>query len=117
MILSNDKKSDTLRLDEKRHVEEPFLAQLGKLGWTVLRLAQKQEPAESFRQNFGQAVLVPKLEQALRKINPFLRDDQVAEVARRITAFSSRNLIENNTQVLRYLLENTTVPVNHDTGE
>src|SRR5215813_7491572 len=46
-----------------------------------------------------------------------LRDDQVAEVVRRITTFPQKNLIENNRQVLRYLLENTTVSVNHDTGE
>jgi type I restriction enzyme R subunit len=117
MIVSNDKKNDALRLDEKQHVEEPLLAQLETLGWTVLRLEMKQEPQESFRQHFGQVVLLPKLEEALRKINPFLRDDQVAEVVRRITTFPNRNLIENNKQVLQYLLENTTVPINHDTGE
>src|SRR5437660_947727 len=105
MILSNDKKNDTLRLDEKQHVEEPLLAQLETLGWTALRLEQKQEPQETFRQNFGQVVLLPKLEEALRKINPFLRDDQVAEVSRRITTFPSRSLIENNKHALQYLLE------------
>ena len=45
MILSNDKKNDALRLDEKQHVEEPLLAQLEEQGWTVIRLEQKQEPA------------------------------------------------------------------------
>lgn len=117
MILSNDKRNDALRLDEKQHVEEPLLKQLESLGWTVLRLEQVQEPQESFRQNFGQVVLMPKLEEALRKINPFLQDAQIAEVASRITTFPSRNLIENNKQVLQYLLQNTTVSVNHATGE
>ena len=117
MILSNDKPDKGLRLDEKAHVENPLLDQLEKLGWTVLRLEQKQEPQESFRQHFGQVVLLPKLEEALRKINPFLRESQVSAVARRITTFSQKNLIENNRQVLQYLLENTTVSVNHDTGE
>ena len=117
MILSNDKRNDALRLDEKQHVEEPLLAQLENSGWTVLRLEQKQEPQESFRQNFSQIALLPKLEEALRKINPFLHEDQVSEVSRRITTFPTRNLIENNKQVLQYLLENTTVSVNHDTGE
>src|SRR5579864_2244374 len=117
MILSNDKPNAALRLDEKQHVEEPLLVQLEKLGWTVLRLQQKQLPQDSFRENFGQVVLPPKLEEALRTINPFLRQDQVQEVARRISTFPSRNLIENNRQVLRYLLENTTVSVNYDTGE
>lgn len=117
MILSNDKRRDALRLDEKQHVEEPLLAQLDGLGWTVFRLKQTQKPAESFRQNFGQVVLLPVIEEALRKINPFLRDDQLAEVVRRITSFSGRSLIENNAQVLQCLLENVTVSVNHLTGE
>ncbi|MGB8648872.1 MAG: HsdR family type I site-specific deoxyribonuclease [Anaerolineae bacterium] len=117
MILSNDKSNDTIRLDEKSHVEEPFLAQLERLGWQVLRLDQKQTPAHSFRADFGKVVLEPHLAAALRKINPFLRDDQVAEVIRRITTFQSGNLIENNRRVLDLLLENTSVAVNHDTGE
>jgi type I restriction enzyme R subunit len=117
MILSNDKRNVALRLDEKTHVEEPPLQQLEDLGWTVIRLKQHQEPQQSFRTHFGQVVLQPKLEEAVHTINPFLRDDQVAEVVRRITTFPQKNLIENNRQVLQYLLENTTVSVNHDTGE
>lgn len=117
MILSNDKPDKVLRLDEKAHVENPLLDQLETLDWTVLRLEQKQEPQESFRQHFGQVVLLPKLEEALLKINPFLRAEQVDEVVNRITTFSQKNLIENNRQVLQYLLENTTVSVNHETGQ
>jgi type I restriction enzyme, R subunit len=33
---------ETLRLDEKNHVEEPLLTQLEKLGWTVIRLEMHQ---------------------------------------------------------------------------
>jgi type I restriction enzyme R subunit len=117
MIISNDKPDRKLRLDEKAHVENPLLDQLDRLGWTVLRLQQKQEPQESFRQSLDQVVLQPKLEEALRKINPFLNTGQVSEVALRIMDFPSRNLVENNQKVLRYLLENTTVSVNHETGE
>jgi type I restriction enzyme R subunit len=117
MILSNDKPMETLRIDEKTHVENPLLEQLDKQGWTVLRLERTQTPQDSFRTNFGQVVLLPTLEEALRKINPFLGEDQVAEVVRKITSFSQKNLIENNRQVLQYLLENTTVSINHDTGE
>ena len=80
MILSNDKRNAALRLDEKTHVEEPLLQQLEDLGWTVVRLEQQQEPQQSLHAHFGQVVLQPKLEEALRKINPFLRDEQVAEV-------------------------------------
>ena len=117
MILSNDKKQKPdVRLDEKNFVENPLLDQLEGLGWTVLRLEQKQDPAQSYRQHFGEVVLRPLLEEALRKINPFLTIEQTAEVIKRISEFPIANLIENNRQVLTYLLENTTVAINHVTG-
>ena len=77
----------------------------------------QQTPEQSFRQNFGQVILRPKLEEALRKINPFLRNDQSNEVVQRITTFPQRSLIENNQYVLNLLLENMSVSVNHVTGE
>ena len=92
MILSNDKASPTLRLDEKSNVEEPFLDQLESLGWTIIRLEQVQTPAQSLRRSFDQVVLLPKLEAALRRINPFLTDDQVAEVVRRISLAARKRL-------------------------
>ena len=116
MIISNDK-SPQLRLHEKAHVEDPFLDQLEALGWEVVRLQQVQDPADSFRTSFDQVILRPKLEETLRRINPFLRDDQVAEVVQRISHFPQPGLIENNRRVLDLLLENTSVAVNHDTGE
>lgn len=116
MILSNDK-NDQLKINEKITVEDPFLDQLETLGWEVIRLQQTQDPAESYRTSFDQVILRPKLEAALRKINPFLRDEQVEEVIRRITSFPHASLIENNQAVLRLLLENTSVSRNHETGE
>lgn len=117
MIITNDKKDQKLKLDEKSHVEDPFLDQLESLGWEVIRLQQVQSPGQSFRTSFDEVVLLPKLEGALRKINPFLRDDQMGDVVRRITHLPHGSLLENNQQVLRLLLENTSVSVNHDTGE
>lgn len=117
MILSNDKKDQQLRLDEKTNVEDPLLEQLEAQGWDVIRLKQVQDPVQSFRQNFGQVVLLPKMEEALRKINPFLEDDQVAECIDRITQLKQSTLIENNQFVLRHLLEGTVVAENRKTGE
>lgn len=122
MILSNDNKyrgnlGDTLKLDEYSHVEKPFLEQLAGLGWDVLELQMQQEPGQSFRTSFSEVVLKPKLREALVKINPFLTPAQVDELERKITTFSKNSLIENNQQVLHYLLENTTVSKNEQTGE
>ena len=117
MILSNDKANPAIRLDEKSNVETPLLDQLEGLGWTVIRLEQAQTPEQSLRSSFDQVVLLPVLERSLRRINPFLTGDQVAEVVRRITVAPGASLIENNQHVLRLLLENTSVTVNHATGE
>ncbi len=122
MILSNDNKyrgnlGSTLKLDEYNHVEKPFLEQLAGLGWDVLELKMQQKPEQSFRTSFSEVVLKPKLREALVKINPFLTDAQVDELERKITTFQKNSLIENNQQVLHYLLENTTVSKNEQTGE
>jgi type I restriction enzyme, R subunit len=127
MILSNDSKSSSsltssLKLDEYSHVEKPFIEQLKGLGWNtgknqVLELEMQQKPEQSYRASFSEVVLQPKLRQALISINPFLTDGQVDEVVRKITTFQKNSLIENNQQVLTYLLENTTVSTNEQTGE
>lgn len=122
MILSNDNKyrgnlGSILKLDEYSHVEKPFLEQLAGLGWDVLELQMQQQPEESFRTSFAEVVLKPKLREALVKINPFLTDAQVDELERKITTFQKNSLLENNQQVLHYLLENTTVSKNEQTGE
>jgi len=122
MIVSNDNKyrgnlGSTLKLDEYSHVEKPFLEQLAGLGWDVLELQMQQEPGQSFRTSFTEVVLKPKLQEALVKINPFLTPAQVDELERKITTFQKNSLLENNQQVLHYLLENTTVSKNEQTGE
>ena len=77
----------------------------------------QQTSEQSYRTSFSEVVLQPKLRQALISINPFLTDGQVDEVVRKITTFQKNSLIENNQQVLTYLLENTTVSTNEQTGE
>ncbi len=59
-----------IKLDEKNHVEEPFLKQLEVLDWQVIRLEQKQTPKESLRENFTEVVLLPELRKALQKSIP-----------------------------------------------
>ncbi len=127
MILSNDNKyrgniASSLKLDEYSHVEKPFIEQLKGLGWNtgknqVLELEMQQTPEQSYRTSFSEPVLLPKLRNALITINPFLTEGQLDEVVRKITTFQKNSLIENNQQVLTYLLENTTVSSNEQTGE
>jgi type I restriction enzyme R subunit len=107
--MTQNKTPPHIKLDEKNHVEEPFLAQLEGLGWEVIRLEQKQSPQDSCRENFAEVVLLPKLRGSLKKINPWLEEGQVDEVVKQITALPGTGLLENNQQVLKLLLENTSV--------
>ena len=127
MILNNDNRyrgnlGKSLKIDEYSKVEKPLLEQLIGLGWNkdkneVIELQMQQTPNQSFRSSFSEVVLLPKLKASLKKINPFLTNGQIDEVARKITTFSKNSLLENNQQVLNLLLENTTVSKNEETGE
>ena len=108
----------SLRLDERNHVEKPFLDQLAGLGWEILDLDNRQLPGDSHRENFTELVMLPVLRERLRVINPWLENDQVEEVVKRLTAsFPGTGLLENNRHVLNLLLENTSVSRNRQTGE
>lgn len=127
MILSNDNKyrgnlGESLKLDEYSQVEKPLMEQLIALGWNkseneVIELQLKQTPQQSYRSSFSEVVLLPKLRKALKQINNFLTEAQIDEVVRKLTTFNQNSLLENNQQVLNFLLENTRVSKNEQTGE
>ena len=48
---SADKTSKVIRLDERLHVEKPFLEQLAGLGWEVIDCDSQQQPGQTFREN------------------------------------------------------------------
>ena len=107
------------RLDERNHVEKPLLKQLQDLGWEIIDLTdEKQKPADTFRENFTEVVMLPVVREQIKVINPWIEDDQVEEVIRQLTAsFPGTGLIENNRHILHLLLENTSVSENRKTGE
>lgn len=113
-----DKTAKEIKLDERNHVEKPFLDQLEGLGWTVIDCDSKQLPAQTYRESFTEVVMLPVLREQLKVINPWLEDDQVEEAVKRLTAnFPGTSLIQNNRHVLQLLLENTSVSENRKTGE
>ena len=118
MIMTRqDKTPQHIKIDEKRHVEEPLLEQLTELGWDVRRAPDKQVPSDTQRESFTEVLLLVELKKSLKKINPWIEDVQIEEVIRKITNFSRQDLLENNRQILNLLLENTTVHENRKTNE
>lgn len=107
-----------IKLDERNHVEKPLLDQLAGLGWTILDLEKDQKPADTGRSSFTEVVLEPRLRTQLKVINPWLADDQIDEVVKRLTAsFPGFDLMKNNQHLLHLLLEGTSVAENRQTGE
>jgi type I restriction enzyme R subunit len=108
-----------LRIDERNHVEKPFLDQLAGLEWNIVDLNdQKQKPSDTGRDSFTEVILPDVLRKQLKVINPWLEDDQVEEVVKQLTAsFPSTSLLENNKHLFLMLLENTSVSENRKTGE
>jgi len=113
----DEKTLEQIRLNEKQFVEEPFLEELDKLGWKIVRLDNEQTPKDTGRENFAEVVLIPELRKSLKKINDWLEDDQIDEVVKRITHIPKSGLMEANQQVLELLLENTSVSENRKTKE
>ena len=106
-----------IKTDEHNHVEEPFLLQLqamehfadGILYWDVMRLDKAQQTADTGRDSFEEVVMVDKLREAIRTINPWMNSEQIAEGVAQITAFGGRDLIAENQAVLELLIKGSSV--------
>ncbi|HEY9151417.1 MAG TPA: HsdR family type I site-specific deoxyribonuclease, partial [Anaerolineales bacterium] len=104
------------RLTELEQVEEPFLRQLEGLGWRILR-GDKYDPASTERESFHEFIIESELRAALKQINPWLEDDQIDELIRRIQAPQSLQLLKANEEILGLLLEGQSVSENRQTRE
>ena len=133
-------------LNEKQYVEEPFLRQLERLGWTIIRVGESAaytenlpgnilaaesmatynagshsnsrlyDPSCTWREGFHEVALERELRNALLRINPWLEEDQLPELVREITVPQKNSLIEANQEILEKLLENSSAE-NRKTGE
>jgi len=116
--MTQDKAPPNIKLDERNHVEKPLLDQLAGLGWEIIDLDSKQQPADTFRESFTEVVMLPVLRAQVKVINPWLEEDQVDEAIKQLTAnFPGTGLIANNRHVFTLLLENTSVSENRKTGD
>lgn len=106
------------RLSELKYVEEPFLKQLESLGWEIVRLEMhRQKPGESFREDFGEVVLLPKLREAILRINSWMDDEQIETAVADITdKVLSGNLIEQNKAILELIKHGTIADINQQTN-
>jgi type I restriction enzyme R subunit len=105
--------------NEDEFVHQPFLDELKKLGWEVIKFDNRfnQTPQDSDRETFKDVVIDKRLKKSLKKINPFLEDDQVDYVIKEIKKYYSNSLIQNNARIHRLLTEGISVDENRQTKE
>ncbi|AZY48014.1 deoxyribonuclease HsdR [Bordetella avium] len=107
--------------DEIQKVEQPALAQLQRLGWRYVpgaqlapdALVQYGQMAE--RAYYRDVVLANRLEQAIKRLNPWINDENLRKVVREITHPNHAGLMEYN-HALYQLLVNY-VSVEQDLGK
>ncbi|RIY42556.1 type I restriction endonuclease subunit R [Neopusillimonas maritima] len=107
--------------DEIQKVEQPAIEQLQKLGWQYVQgalLAPAGEGVKGLsaeRTYYRDVVLVHRLEQALKRLNPWISDENLRKVMRDITHPVHAGLMEYN-QALWQMLVNY-VSVEQDLGK
>ena len=105
-----------IKANEYSYVEKPFLEQLRQLGWTIVE-GNKDDVSSTFRTSFTEVILPNVCKKALKKLNPFLEEDQVEEVLHELQRLSAGNLFEANQKATQLLIEGTHVDKNRVTGE
>lgn len=83
--------------DEAEKVEIPAIEQLAKLGWAFVPGAELA-PGQSAdaRSSYRDVVLAKRLEDALRRLNPWISDENLRKVLREFTHPNFAGLIEYN---------------------
>ncbi|MFY1111576.1 MAG: type I restriction endonuclease subunit R [Methanosarcinaceae archaeon] len=91
---------------ELLEVEDPVVEVLTQhLGWEEL----DSKASEELRGSLKEVVLVPKLEEAVRRINPWISEENVGRVVRSIVNVQATSVLEVNEKVQGILERGTTV--------
>ncbi|GAA4418008.1 type I deoxyribonuclease HsdR [Advenella faeciporci] len=108
--------------DEELKVEQPAIAQLIQLGWSYVPgaslapvAASKEAPPTTERAYYRDVVLVNRLESALRKLNPWISDENLRKVMRDITHPIFAGLMEYNHAIYQMMVNY--ISVEQDLGK
>src|SRR3989338_9954495 len=105
-------------LSESTLSEQPVIEWLKELGYEYV-FGPDLAPGAALqeRENFRQVILLKRLEQALRRINPELPDKAFEDAMYQLTHVEHPNLEITNKQVYRMLTEGIKVEVEDKNGE
>ena len=82
--------------DERQFVEAPALEQLKGLGWLHIDGTTLVPGTSNHRSSLKDVVLTPNLEQAIKRINPWISEDNLRKVVREVTLIPPSTLMEAN---------------------
>ena len=97
--------------DELHLVEEPAIEVLKGLGYAFV----PPEELDKEREGIKDVILVPRLEKALRKINPWISEENVKRTVRALGHVQATSLMEANEQVHTALVH--TISLEQDIGK
>ena len=99
------------------HVEKAALAWLAELGYeTTNGLTIGPDGSAPERANYGDVILVDRLQAAIARLNPHLDADTREEVFRKVTQAETPSLVEENRRLHRYLIEGVPVEITRADG-
>ena len=101
--------------DEFDNVEGPALAQLQSLGWTFVDGASLSPDTSDERSSFKDVVLEKRLSDNIKRINPWISDQNLHKVVSDLTKTPYANQIEANQSI--WSLINQCVSVMQDLGK
>lgn len=95
--------------NEYSEVERPMLLQVVSMGWQFQQ-GDIDYPEKTFRENFREVLLIPKLREAIRRINKdehgleFLDDITIERAIRELQRTTQHNLLERNQELTEKLI-------------
>jgi type I restriction enzyme R subunit len=89
--------------DELNKVELPAIAQLKQLGWTYIHGAELT-PEAGARAYLRDVVLVEQLNAAIKRINPWITDENLKKISRELTHPNFAGLMEYNHAIYQTLV-------------
>ena len=94
------------------HVEEAALAWLADLGYATLHgLSIGPDADRPERTSYGDVVLIGRLDEALRRLNPHLPPEALSEAKAKVLRVETQSLVHENRRLHRFLSEGVPVEV------
>ncbi len=88
------------------HIEQAGIETLQSLGWFYLHGHDiAPDGASPQRPSYGEAVLIPRLERQVAKLNPAVPADAIAVALRKVLSSETANLIEENRRIHKLIVD------------